>query len=124
MREDEYRQLAEQRMNAIEELRTFNEAAQQRAGENNGEMLAEDEAEFDKREKEVVALTKRLTTEQRTRYAVQAKPEAEKWMPAEKEPETFQEPASRSTRATCSTARRRRSGRSTTPEIRRLCGRS
>ena len=32
-------------------------------------MLAEDEAEFDKREKEVVALTKRLTTEQRTRYA-------------------------------------------------------
>jgi HK97 family phage major capsid protein len=91
MREDEYRKLAESRQNAIVELRSFNEAAQERAAGNDGTLLAEDKEEFDKREKTIMDMTERLQVEQRTRYAMQANPEPEKWMPAEKEPETFQE---------------------------------
>jgi HK97 family phage major capsid protein len=91
MREDEYRQLAAQRENMITELRSFNELAQQRAGENDGQLLAEDLAEFDKREEAIKKATERLNVEQRTRYATQTNPEVQQWMPADKEPETLQE---------------------------------
>ena len=54
LREDEVKQLREQRMQKVTELRTFNDDAQKRRLENNGVMLAEDEQELDKRSKEII----------------------------------------------------------------------
>src|SRR5215211_4411895 len=67
MREDEFRQLAEQRQNMVVELRAFQEAADARAAENGGEPLSEDEEEFGKREKDLVNLNQRINNERRTR---------------------------------------------------------
>ncbi len=91
MREDEYRQLAAQRENMIVELRSFSDLVQQRAGDNDGEVLAEDKAEFDKREDDIKKITERLHVEQRSRYASQVQATPQQWMPVEKEPGTFQE---------------------------------
>jgi HK97 family phage major capsid protein len=92
MREDEYRQLAAERENMVVELRSFNDAVQERAAGNDGEVLAEDQAEFDKREADIIKLTNRLKIEQRSMYAANAAHDAiEKWAAVEKDPETFAE---------------------------------
>ena len=89
MREDEYRKLAEDRQNMVVELRAFKDAADER--KVDGKHLSEDLAEFDRREAQIIDVTNDLSLEQRARYATQANPEPAQWMPAAKEPETFQE---------------------------------
>lgn len=91
MREDEKRQLKEQQIQLVTELRTFNEGMQERALANEGEIIAEDEAEFEKREKELVKLNKRLETEYRTEYAARYNPEQAQWQSADGAPNTFGE---------------------------------
>lgn len=91
MREDEKRELKEQKNQLIVELRSFNEAMQKRTVDNDGEPLAEDEAEFAKREKELINLNKRLETEYRTEYAARFNPEKAEWAPADGNPETLTE---------------------------------
>jgi HK97 family phage major capsid protein len=91
MREDEKRELKERKNQLIVDLRTFNEAMQKRAADNDGELLAEDEAEFEKREKELIALNKRLEAEYRTEYAARFNPEKAQWAPADGTPETLAE---------------------------------
>jgi HK97 family phage major capsid protein len=91
MREDEKRQLKEEKNRLVVELRTFNEGYQQRAAENNGEPLAEDEAEFARREKELIDLNKRLETEYRTEYAARFNPENVEYYSADGTPESLSE---------------------------------
>ena len=88
MREDELRQLREQRMDLVTELRTFNEAMQQRVSENNGELLADDEQEFARREKELIDLNKRIEIEQRTEYAARFSPDTLQYGPQDGAPGT------------------------------------
>jgi len=75
MRPDELKQLFEQRNERIVELRTFTDAMQDRASENDGEILAEDQAEFDRREKELVLINSRLKVEKRAEVAALERPE-------------------------------------------------
>lgn len=91
MREDEKRELKERKNALIVELRSFNEAMQKRAIDNDGELLADDEAEFAKREKELVALNKRLEAEYRTEYAARFNPEKTEYYNADGAPETLAE---------------------------------
>ena len=58
MREDEFKQLKEQRMQLVTELRSFSDAMQERASENNGKILAEDQEEYDKREKDLIEINR------------------------------------------------------------------
>jgi len=91
MRDDEKKQLREQKNQLVAELRTFNEAMQQRASENGGELLAEDEEQFGKLEAEIIKLNKRLETELRTERATQFNPEMVVHFPAEGGPATLAE---------------------------------
>src|SRR4030095_11706454 len=56
MREDEFKQLKEQRMQLVTELRAFSDAMQERASIAGGKILAEDQEEYDKREKDLVEI--------------------------------------------------------------------
>jgi HK97 family phage major capsid protein len=91
VREDELRALREKRMSQITELRTFNEAAQKRAGENGGAMSADDEAEWQKRETELLETNKRLEMETRTEHAARFNPDATEGLPKAGGPVTFEE---------------------------------
>ena len=92
MREDELRALKSKRMELITELRTFNDAAQQRAAENDGRLTSEDQAEWEKREKELVALNERIEQEFRTQHISQFNPEAvTEYMGADGAPMTLAE---------------------------------
>ena len=91
MREDDFKQLKEQRKQLVQELRTFSEAMQDRADENGGAVLAEDQAEYEKREKELIELNRRVEYENRTLQAVAHNPEALAKFPAEGAPTTLEE---------------------------------
>lgn len=91
MREDEKRELKEKKNQLIVDLRSFNEAMQKRAVENDGAPLAEDEEEFAKREKELINLNKRLETEYRTEYAARFNPEKAEWSSSDGAPESLTE---------------------------------
>jgi HK97 family phage major capsid protein len=67
--------MLEQRNQLVAELRSFTDAMQDRAAENKGEPLGEDETEFERREKELVDLNKRITVEKRAESLVSARPE-------------------------------------------------
>lgn len=75
MRDDEIRKLKQERADLIQELRTMNEAAQKRAKDNEGVMLAEDQEEWAKREKDLVELNRRIEMEQRTEHAARFLPD-------------------------------------------------
>lgn len=70
-------------MQLVTELRSFSDAMQERAGENSGELLAEDQEQYDKREKDLVELNKRIEIEQRTQAAVNHNPESVVNFPAD-----------------------------------------
>jgi HK97 family phage major capsid protein len=91
MREDEFKQLKEQRMQLITELRSHTDAMQERAKENEGQILAEDEQENDKRVADLISLNKRIEVEQRTQNAVAHNPENVIKFPAEGSAGTFEE---------------------------------
>jgi len=76
MREDEFKQLKEQQMELVTELRTFSSAMQERANEHEGVLLAEDQQEYERREKELVELNRRIEFEQRTQNVVALRPDA------------------------------------------------
>jgi HK97 family phage major capsid protein len=91
MREDEFKQLKEQRMQLITELRTFSDAMQERASENKGRLLAEDQDEYEKREKDLIELNRRIEVENRTIAALSHNPESTIRFPAEGGPATLEE---------------------------------
>ena len=92
MREDEFKQLKEQRMQLVTELRSFNDAMQERADGNNGALLAEDQEEYDKREKDLIEINKRIEVENRTMLAAAHNPEAvTKFATADGTPATLEE---------------------------------
>lgn len=91
MRDDEFRQLNAEREDSIHELRAFADAADKRTVDNGGEQTAEDKAELERRNKEIMDMTHRLRAEQEVRYTEATSVEPAKWMPADKEPETFAE---------------------------------
>ncbi len=91
MREDEFKQLKEQRLQLVTELRSFSDAMQERAEENEGAVLAEDEEQYEKREKDLVALNKRIEIEQRTQSAVTHNPERFIEFPADGSAPTLKE---------------------------------
>jgi HK97 family phage major capsid protein len=91
MREDEFKQLKEQRMQLVTELRSFSDAMQERASENSGQILAEDQQEYDKREKDLIEINKRIEVENRTLSALAHNPEAVQRFPAEGAPATLEE---------------------------------
>jgi len=91
MREDEFKQLKEQRMQLVTELRSFSDAMQERASENDGQIAAEDEQEYEKREKDLIDLNRRIEVEQRTQQAVAHNPENVVSFPADGTPATLEE---------------------------------
>lgn len=74
MRPDEFKKLVEQRQQLVAELRTFSDTMQQNASENEGELRGEDQEEFERREKELIALNTRIQTEKRTQAQVEVDP--------------------------------------------------
>lgn len=66
MRRDELKALDEQRLQLVQELRTFHDEADKRAGENGGEWSAEDDEEYVKREKDLVTVNARREKAYRT----------------------------------------------------------
>ena len=92
MREDELKQLKEQRQQLLVELRSFNDAMEERARENEGEQVAEDREEYEKREKEIIALNHRLETQSRTEALVSFDPQAKAdWLPQDGKAQTLAE---------------------------------
>lgn len=91
MREDEFKQLKEQRLALVTELRTFSDAMQNRASENDGQVSAEDEAEYEKREKELIQVNKRIEVENRTAAAVAHNPDNVVSFPADGKPASLEE---------------------------------
>jgi len=91
MREDEVRILKEQKKQLIVDLRGFNDAMQERAGENGGEITADDQQEFERREKEIVDLNRRLEAEYRTQHVTRYDPADTKWIPDDGVPATLEE---------------------------------
>jgi HK97 family phage major capsid protein len=91
VREDDFKQMVEQRMALITEFRSFNEAMQKRADENEGKVLAEDEQEYEKRSEKIVDLNKRIEKYRESQALVRYQPEDENYHAAEGVPKTFQE---------------------------------
>ncbi len=91
MREDEFKQLIEQRNQLVVELRSFTDALQTRAEENGGKVSAEDEQEQDRREAELIDLNKRVEIEQRTRNAAAHNPQNVVQFPKAGGPSTLEE---------------------------------
>ena len=60
MRKDELKQLNEQRLTLVQELRSHAETAEAAASDNGGEWLAEDKAKLDELETSIVKVNERL----------------------------------------------------------------
>ena len=91
MREDEFKQLKEQRMQLVTELRAFSDSMQERASINSGKILAEDQDEYEKREKDLIEINKRIEVEQRTLSALSHNPENVQTFPADGAATTLEE---------------------------------
>jgi HK97 family phage major capsid protein len=91
VREDELKQLREQRLQLVTELRSFTAAMQERATENSGTILAEDQEEYDKRETDLIELNKRIELETRTALLVNHTPDALRRIQAEGTATTLEE---------------------------------
>lgn len=92
MRDDELKQLREQRQQLIVELRSFSDAMTERARENDGDILAEDQEELDKREKDLIKVNRMLETHNRTQALVAFDPNAKaEWLPQDGKPTTLAE---------------------------------
>lgn len=91
MREDEVRILKEKKKELILDLRAFNDTLQSRATENGGEIVAEDQQEFERREKEIVDLNHRLEAEYRTQHVTRYDPADTKWTPEDGAPQSLEE---------------------------------
>src|SRR5690242_16595145 len=91
MRDDEFRQLKDQQMELVTELRSFSSAMQERATENSGALLAEDQQEYDRREKELIELNKRIELEAKTQNIVNFRPDAVEKLSAAGGPGTLEE---------------------------------
>lgn len=91
MRDDEFKQLKEDKIRLITELRDHNTAMQERARDNGGEIVAEDEEKFEKLSDDIVKLNRRQEAEFRTRQLSQFNPESKSWTADEGIPETLEE---------------------------------
>src|SRR4029077_4723281 len=60
MREDELKQLKETRVQLVTELRSFSDSMQDRASDNGGRIVAEDQDEYEKREKDLIEINRRI----------------------------------------------------------------
>jgi len=91
MREDQVRQIREQRQALVAELRDFTNAMHERAEGNDGEYLADDKTELDRREKELLNLNDKLEAEFRTRSLASFDPAAADYHSADGKPQTLEE---------------------------------
>lgn len=84
MRDDERKQLQEQRQQLVAELRSYSDAMQERANDNDGQLLAEDQEQYDKREADLIKINRRLELEHRTQSVLNHNPEdAAEWLPSD-----------------------------------------